>query len=103
LDLENAFNTISRRSSLAELYKNPDLHPIVQLVEMIFTGLTVYNFDPDDASLLYGAIQSRAGVQQGDPRGPLLFNLAINTPSGVLGSGAMIHRRPKPSLTIANI
>jgi hypothetical protein len=28
LDLENAFNTISRRNFLAELYKNPDLHPI---------------------------------------------------------------------------
>jgi hypothetical protein len=36
LDLENAFNTISRRSFFAELYKNPNLHPIIPLVEMIY-------------------------------------------------------------------
>jgi hypothetical protein len=32
LDLENAFNTISRRSILAELYKNHYLHPTIPLV-----------------------------------------------------------------------
>jgi hypothetical protein len=37
-------------------------------------------FDPNDASLLHGTVQSRTGVRQGDPLGPLLFNLAINTP-----------------------
>jgi hypothetical protein len=31
LDLGNAFNTISRRSFLAELYKNHVLHPIIPL------------------------------------------------------------------------
>jgi hypothetical protein len=35
---------------------------------------TVYHFDPDDASLLHGTVQSRTGVQQGDSLGPLLFN-----------------------------
>jgi hypothetical protein len=29
MDLENAFNTISRPSFLAELYKNLDLNPII--------------------------------------------------------------------------
>jgi hypothetical protein len=43
LDRENAFNTISRRRFLAQLYKNPDLHPIIPLVEMIHSrGSTVY-------------------------------------------------------------
>jgi hypothetical protein len=37
LDLEKAFNTISRPSFLAELYKNPELHLIIPLVEMIYS------------------------------------------------------------------
>jgi hypothetical protein len=45
LDLENAFNTISRRSFFEELYKNPDLHPIVLLVEMIYSR--------DDSTVLF--------------------------------------------------
>jgi hypothetical protein len=81
LDLENAFNTISRRSFLAKLYKNPDLYPIIPLVEMIYSrDSTVYYFDPNDASFLHGMVQSRTGVRQGDPLGPLLFYLAISTP-----------------------
>jgi hypothetical protein len=58
LDLENAFNTISRRSFLAELYKNHDLHPIIPLVEMMYSSResTVYYFDPDDASLVHGTV-----------------------------------------------
>jgi hypothetical protein len=77
--LESAFNTISRRSFLAESYKNPVLHPI--MVEMIHSrDSTVYHFDPNDASLLYGTVHSRIGVRQGDLNGPLLFNLAITAP-----------------------
>jgi hypothetical protein len=57
LGLGNAFNTISRRSFLAELYKNPDLRPIIPLVEMIYSrDSTVYNFDPNKASLLHGTV-----------------------------------------------
>jgi hypothetical protein len=37
LGLENALITISRRSFLAELYKNSNLHPIIPLVEMIYS------------------------------------------------------------------
>jgi hypothetical protein len=80
LDLENAFNTTSRRSFLAEFYKNPDLHPSIPLVEMIYSrDSTLYYFDPNDASLPHGAVHSRTGVRHGD-LGPLFFNLAINTP-----------------------
>jgi hypothetical protein len=41
---------------------------------------TVSYFDPDDVALLHSAVLSRTGVRQGDPLGPLLFNLVINTP-----------------------
>jgi hypothetical protein len=40
----------------------------------------VYYFNPNDASLLHGTVLFRTGVQQKDPLGPLVFNLAINTP-----------------------
>jgi hypothetical protein len=87
LDMENAFNTISRRSFLAELYKNPDLHPIIPLVDMIYSrDSTVYHFGPNDASILHGTVQSRTGVRQGDPLGLLLFNLAISTPPEYCGT-----------------
>jgi hypothetical protein len=79
--LENAFNTIFRRSFLVELFKNPDLHPTIMLVEMICSrDSTVYHFDPKDASLLYGTVQFRTGVRQGNPLGPPLFNFAISAP-----------------------
>jgi hypothetical protein len=81
-DLENAFNTISRRSFLEELYKDLDFHPIIPWVEMIYSrdSTVYYYFDLDDASLLYGAVLSRTGVRHGDNLRPLLFNLAISTP-----------------------
>jgi hypothetical protein len=102
--MENAFDTISRRSFLAELYNNPDLHPIIPLVEMIYSrDSTVYYFDPNVASLLHVTVQYRTGVRQGDPLGPLLFNFAISTPSGILENGAKIQRRSKPFLTMASI
>jgi hypothetical protein len=86
LDLENTFNTISGRRFFAELYNNPDLHTIIPLVEMIYSrDSTVYYFDPNDASLMHGTVQSRTGVRQGDPLGPLLFNLAISTPLRNIG------------------
>jgi hypothetical protein len=46
---------------------------------------TVYYFDPKDASLLCGTVKYRTGVRQGDPLGPLLFNLAISTPLRNIG------------------
>jgi hypothetical protein len=46
---------------------------------------TVYYFDPNGVSLLHGTVPSRTGVRQGDPFGPLLFNLAINTPLRNIG------------------
>jgi hypothetical protein len=86
LDLESAINTISRRSFLAELYKNPYLHPIIPLVEMIYLrDSTVFYLDPNDTSLLHGTVQSRTGIRQGDHLVPFLFNLAISTPLRDIG------------------
>jgi hypothetical protein len=57
LDLEKAFNTISRRRFLAKLYNNSDLHHVIPLVEMIYSrDSTVYYFDPKDVSLLHGTV-----------------------------------------------
>jgi hypothetical protein len=42
---------------LGEMYKNPDMHSIIPLVEMIYSrDSTVYYFDPKDAPLLYGTV-----------------------------------------------
>jgi hypothetical protein len=70
-----------------KMNKNPDLHPIITLVEMIYYSRdsAVYYFHPNDASLLHGTVQFRTGVRQGDPFGPLLFNLAINIPLRNIG------------------
>jgi hypothetical protein len=93
--MENTFNTISRWSFLADLYNNFDLHPIIPLAETIYSrDSTKDYFDPNDASLLYGTVQSRTGVRPGDPFDPLLFNLAIRTPLRNIGE------RCKDSLAI---
>jgi hypothetical protein len=84
--LENAFNTISGRSFLAELYNNPDLHPIIPLVEMTYSrDSTVYHFNPNDASLLYGRFSLVRVSDKDIPHGVLLFNLAISTPLHNIG------------------
>jgi hypothetical protein len=68
------------------LYKNPDLHPFIPLVEMKYSrDSTVHDFVSNDASLLRGTVQYRTGVRQGDPLGPLLFNLAIISPLRNIG------------------
>jgi hypothetical protein len=63
---------------------------------------TVYHFDPDDASLLYGTVLVRVSDKE-----ILLARFCLTwrsaPPSGILGTGARIHRRSKPSLTMANI
>jgi hypothetical protein len=57
LDMEKVFNTISRRSFLEELYKNHELHPIIPLVEILYSwDSTMYYFDPNDASHLHGTV-----------------------------------------------
>jgi hypothetical protein len=104
LDLENAFNTISRRSFLAEMYKNFDLHPNIPLVEMIYSrDSTVYYFDPNDASLLHSTVHSRTGIRQGDPLGRFCSTWRSAPPSGILENGARIQRRSNPFLTMESI
>jgi hypothetical protein len=100
LDLENAFHTISHRSFLVELYQCPALHPIISLVEMIYSwDSTVNRF-------------TQLNRQPCTPLSPckreydkvmillayFLFNLAIGIPSRLLRSGAAFSLRYKPSL-----
>jgi hypothetical protein len=55
--MEKVFNTISRRSFLEELYKNHELHPIIPLVEILYSlDSTMHYFDPNDASHLHGTV-----------------------------------------------
>ena len=68
LDIDNAFNSVHRPSFLHEVQEHfPQLLPWVQYSyccsAILFTGSDV--------------IHSEAGVQQGDPLGPLLFALAL--------------------------
>jgi hypothetical protein len=48
-----------------EMYKNPGLHSIIPLAEMIYArDYIVYHFDPSDASAVNGTVKSRADVRQ---------------------------------------
>jgi hypothetical protein len=41
---------------------------------------TVCSFDSNDVALLYGTVESHMGVRQGDPLGPLSFQLGNHHP-----------------------
>jgi hypothetical protein len=57
LDLENAFSTISRLSFLAEINKYHARHPVIPLVEIIYSrDSIVYYCDPTESSAFHGTI-----------------------------------------------
>ena len=69
VDFSNAFNCVSRTAVLAETQEH--LPGLMRWVEWCYAGRT---------NLLFGGhtLDSEAGVQQGDPLGPLLFSLAVH-------------------------
>ncbi|XP_011555023.3 uncharacterized protein LOC105386209 [Plutella xylostella] len=68
VDIRNAFNTVERDTVLSKvLEKIPSLYPFL------------HQCYSRPSNLFFGdsLMESRVGVQQGDPLGPLLFSLAI--------------------------
>jgi hypothetical protein len=60
----------------------------------------VYYFDPNDASLLHGTVQSRTGVRKEILLARFYSTWRQASPSGILENGARIQRRSKPLLTM---
>jgi hypothetical protein len=105
LDLENAFNTISRRSFLAEMYKNPNLHPIIPLVEMIYSR-TPRGIVSTPITMLCSCTAPFSLVRVSDK--DILSARFCSTwrsapPSGILENSARIQRRSKPFPTMESI
>ncbi|XP_052759361.1 uncharacterized protein LOC128202586 [Galleria mellonella] len=70
VDVKNAFNSIDRRSFLAEVERIvPEVLPFLKQCYGS-PSILVYNNHP---------IKSSVGCQQGDPMGPVIFSLGINS------------------------
>jgi hypothetical protein len=104
LDLENDFNIISRRSFLAELYTNPDLHPIIPLVEIVYSrDSTVYIISTPK---MLRSCTARFSLSRVSDKKILLARFCStwrsSPPSGILVNDVRIHQQFKPSLTMAS-
>ena len=73
-DVKNAFNSISRSHMLKEVRKSfPDIY---HHVYQIYSGFSPLIFCQENSTILHTAEE---GVQQGDPLGPALFSVSIQS------------------------
>eukprot|EP00438_Fugacium_kawagutii_P017492 Skav211850 [mRNA] locus=scaffold1622:6900:9179:+ [translate_table: standard] len=80
LDFQNAFNTVSRQEVLSATRAN--FPSLTRWVRWCYGGPTTLQFGGT-------ALQSAAGVQQGDPLGPLLFAAALQPLATELREGPL--------------
>jgi len=84
LDIENAFNSLSRAFMLKSLFAIPEFRPIYSLVHWAYRS-------PSDLLVLKGGrvlytLRSSRGVRQGDPLGSLLFAISMLVPYAKISS-----------------
>jgi hypothetical protein len=79
LDVNNAFNAVSRSKMIIEVMTKPWLEPLRGFVRMAYSRAT-HILMPDKSgrfSIIYDML-SKQGVRQGDPLGSLLFAITIH-------------------------
>jgi hypothetical protein len=74
IDFCNAFNTVSRKTAVAEAIANPQLRPIHKIVDLLYAQPSRLEWHIGGE---HGTILSQEGVRQGDVLGPALFCLAL--------------------------
>ena len=70
IDLQNAFNSVSRAAMLRAVYANPDLRWCWRMVDFAYGSSSLLLMQCDDSLPDSDAfVESRTGVRQGDPAG----------------------------------
>ena len=99
LDIENAFNCLSRSFMLRALFEHNEFRPVFSLVHWAYSS-------PSDllvlkkGKVLY-SLPSSMGVRQGDPLGSFLFSVAMLKPYSKIAS--VLTNAPSPVAVIDDL